>query len=76
MMVGLLNDSEESWAKGGGHNDATGPSDAAIEAQIALRQQARANRDFAAADAIRDALAKDGVILLDGADGTSWERQS
>ena len=75
-MVGLLNDSEESWAKGEGHNDASGPSDAAIEAQIALRQQARANRDFAAADAIRDALAKDGIILLDGADGTSWERQS
>ncbi len=45
-----------------------------IEALIEMRNQARANRDFQEADAIRDRLAEKGVRLLDGAGGTSWER--
>ena len=45
-----------------------------IETQIAQRQQARANRDFARADEIRDKLADQGIRLLDGPDGTSWEQ--
>ena len=49
-------------------------SDEEIEAQIALRAEARQNRDFATADKIRDQLLGQGVRLLDGQQGTGWER--
>ncbi|HER1611050.1 cysteinyl-tRNA synthetase [Streptococcus pyogenes] len=45
-----------------------------IEALIAKRQEARANRDFAIADAIRDQLASQGIKLLDTKDGVRWLR--
>ncbi|HEP3516100.1 TPA: cysteine--tRNA ligase [Streptococcus pyogenes] len=45
-----------------------------IEALIAKRQEARANRDFAIADAIRDQLAAQGIKLLDTKDGVRWLR--
>ncbi|AKJ93230.1 TPA: cysteine--tRNA ligase [Streptococcus pyogenes] len=45
-----------------------------IEALIAKRQEARANRDFAIADAIRDQLAAQGFKLLDTKDGVRWLR--
>nr|WP_239548945.1 cysteine--tRNA ligase [Streptococcus loxodontisalivarius] len=48
--------------------------DSDIEALIAERQEARANRDFAKADAIRDELAAQGIKLLDTKDGVRWTR--
>ena len=45
----------------------------AIEALIAERQQARKERNFARADQIRDDLAAQGVLLLDGPEGTGWK---
>ncbi|HEQ9421418.1 TPA: cysteine--tRNA ligase [Streptococcus pyogenes] len=48
--------------------------DADIEALIAKRQEARTNRDFATADAIRDQLAAQGIKLLDTKDGVRWTR--
>ncbi|VGV17209.1 cysteinyl-tRNA synthetase [Streptococcus pyogenes] len=45
-----------------------------IEALIAKRQEARANRDFVIADAIRDQLAAQGIKLLDTKDGVRWLR--
>ncbi|MGB5812910.1 MAG: cysteine--tRNA ligase [Polyangiales bacterium] len=45
---------------------------ATIEAQIAARTAARQNKDFAEADRVRDALAAQGVELLDSAEGTGW----
>ena len=46
--------------------------DGEIEALIAERQEARANRDFATADRIRDELAAQGIKLLDTKDGVRW----
>ena len=48
--------------------------DGEIEALIAERQEARANRDFATADRIRDQLATQGIKLLDTKDGVRWTR--
>jgi len=45
-----------------------------IEALIRERQEARANRDFATADRIRDELAAQGIKLLDTKDGVRWTR--
>jgi cysteinyl-tRNA synthetase len=45
---------------------------ASVEARIAERRQARADKDFAKADAVRKELEALGVELLDGATGTAW----
>lgn len=39
---------------------------------IQLRADARAKRDFAVSDAVRDGLAKVGITLQDGKNGTTW----
>lgn len=46
--------------------------DALVQAMIAQRAQARADKDWAAADRIRDAIAAAGIALEDTADGTHW----
>ena len=52
---------------------ASGLQPEAIEALIVERRQARQNRDFARADAIRNELAAQGIELLDSATGTTWK---
>lgn len=47
---------------------------AEIEELIAKRQAARAAKDFAAADAIRDALKERGITLLDTPQGVRWKK--
>ncbi|MFO7900273.1 MAG: cysteine--tRNA ligase [Planctomycetota bacterium] len=46
-----------------------------VEALIAERQKARADGDYARADAIRDQLAARGITLKDTPDGVRWERK-
>ena len=48
--------------------------DADVEAQIEARNAARANKDFAESDRIRDELLASGIVLEDTADGTIWRR--
>jgi len=48
--------------------------DARIHALVRERLEARAARDFARADQIRDALKAEGIALEDGPQGTSWRR--
>lgn len=48
--------------------------DADIEAMIEERNQARKNKDFARADAIRDELQSRGISLLDTREGVKWKR--
>ncbi len=49
--------------------------DAAIEALVEERQQARRDRDFAKSDEIRDRLAEQGIILEDTKEGVRWKRR-
>jgi len=49
--------------------------DANVEALIKERQQARANRDFARSDAIREQLVAMGITLEDTKDGVRWRRK-
>ena len=50
-------------------------SDPRIDVLVAERQAARAAKDFAASDRIRDELAAEGIDLVDTADGPSWRRR-
>ena len=50
-------------------------SDADIEAKIAARNEARKRKDFKGADAIRDELAANGILLEDSKDGVRWKRK-
>jgi len=50
-------------------------TDEAIDALVAERTQAKKQRNFARADAIRNELAAKGVILEDSKDGVRWKRK-
>lgn len=49
--------------------------DSDIEALIEERQQARANKDWATADRIRDELKAKGIILKDTPQGVTWTKE-
>ncbi|KAB1069433.1 cysteine--tRNA ligase [Tamlana haliotis] len=53
-------------------NSGTDKLSGAVDVLIKLRQEARANKDFALSDKIRDELAEVGIQLKDGKDGTSF----
>jgi len=71
QLLGLLQHAPAEWFSG--RQVDTALSEAEIESLIEARKAARARRDFAAADRIRDDLAERGIVLKDSPDGTSWE---
>lgn len=54
--------------------EGTGTDDAEIEALVKERAQARAEKNFARADEIRDQLAGMGIVMEDTKDGIKWHR--
>ena len=73
QVLGLLQQDPEDWfmwAPAG----AAEIDEAEIAALIEKRNQARADKDFAESDRIRDELAEAGVVLEDGAGTTTWRR--
>ena len=67
-----INPLDPTWGAGG----ATGGSDDVLEAlvqeRLAARATARAERDFATSDSIRDHLAAIGIIIEDTPAGARW----
>lgn len=57
-------------------NSVGGTLEEEIEALIEKRNEARKNRDFAAADKIRNELAAEGIILEDTPSGVRWSKKS
>ena len=70
-LVGLIQQDPEEWFAGIDDGELSGEE---IEALVKKREEARAARDFATADGIRDKLAAAGIQIEDGADGTRWRR--
>jgi cysteinyl-tRNA synthetase len=73
-FLGLLGQDSDAWFKWQPPKAAGGLDDAAIEALIAERADARKAKNFKRSDEIRDQLAAEGVVLEDGAGGTTWRR--
>jgi cysteinyl-tRNA synthetase len=73
-MLGLLQQNPEDWFAA--KTAQADIDEAAVEALIAERASARANKDYAAADAARDKLTAMGVAIEDTADGTIWKPAS
>ncbi|MCG7532081.1 cysteine--tRNA ligase [Psychrobium sp. MM17-31] len=69
-VLGVLQSDPVAFLQGGGEDDET----AIIEALITKRNEARASKDWAAADAARDELTAMGIVLEDSAGVTSWRR--
>ena len=70
-LLGLLQLDPDEWFSGHVEGE-LGPTE--IEILIEKRNAARAAKDFATADGIRDELAAAGVQIEDGPEGTTWRR--
>lgn len=71
-LMGLLQQDPEQWfthSRGGSDISA-----AEIEVLIAKRNQAKADKDYAGADGVREELKAMGVVLEDSREGTKWRR--
>jgi cysteinyl-tRNA synthetase len=73
QVLGLLQQDPEDWFRWAPAGAAE-INEAEIAALIEKRNQARADKDFAESDRIRDELAEAGVVLEDGAGTTTWRR--
>ena len=70
-LIGILQSDAESYLRGGAsEND----GDAEVDALVAQRNEAKANKDWGTADEIRNKLQEMGIVLEDGPSGTTWRR--
>ncbi|MDP0376195.1 cysteine--tRNA ligase [Glaesserella parasuis] len=69
-VLGLLEQDPETFLQGDANNDEV----AEIEALIKQRNEARASKNWAVADEARNKLTAMGIVLEDGANGTTWRK--
>jgi cysteinyl-tRNA synthetase len=75
-LLGLLQRDPDEFLKGRPAGaEAGGLDEAQIAERIAARAAAKARRDYPEADRIRQDLLRQGVVLEDGAGGTTWRRR-
>jgi cysteinyl-tRNA synthetase len=67
-LLGVLQQDPDAWFEGGADDDLK----AKVEALIAERIAARAAKDFAAADRIRDQLNALNIVVMDSPAGATW----
>jgi len=72
-VLGLLQDDPEAFLCGA-EGQGAAIVDSEIEQLIAQRAQAKQDKQWAAADAIREQLKQVGIVLEDSPSGTSWRR--
>jgi len=72
-ILGLLERDPAAWFAGDASDDL---DPGAIDALLEQRTRARADKDFAEADRIRDELSAMGVVIEDSPDGPQWRRAS
>jgi len=72
-VLGLLEQDPEAFLQGGAQSDDSEVAE--IEALIKQRNDARQSKDWALADQARDRLNEMGIVLEDGAQGTTWRRK-
>ena len=70
-LFGVLQDDPEHWFRASFGEQAARE----IDALVAERVTARANKDFATADKLRTVLAEHGVEVMDGPAGSTWRRK-
>jgi cysteinyl-tRNA synthetase len=71
VMTEVLGLNAVAGTDAGGSKEATA-LDVLVQAQLEARAAARAEKNWAASDAIRDTLAAAGVVVEDGPDGATW----
>ncbi len=69
-LLGLLRHEPSEWFRGAVRDD----DNVRIHQQISARDEAKRNKDYALADAIRNELLAEGVVLEDTAQGVRWKR--
>lgn len=72
-MAGVLGIDPGVWDDGASISDGTHRAlDTLVQAELARRAEARAKKDWAVADDVRDRLAAAGIEVTDTADGAQW----
>ena len=71
-MAHVLGFDPLEWEDGAQASGADAALDALVHAELERRTQARADKDFATADAVRDRLAAAGITITDTPDGPTW----
>jgi cysteinyl-tRNA synthetase len=71
-MTGVLGIDPVHWRGGDATSDLTSVVDALVQVALEQRTAARARKDFAAADAVRDSLDAAGVVVEDTPAGPRW----
>lgn len=74
QLLGLVQDAPEAWLTAGSGEQAGDVDAAEVDAMIDARDAARAAKDWAGADRLRDALTEMGIVLEDGSGSTRWRR--
>ena len=71
QVLGILSKTPMEWEQGGDADE-----NARIDALVQARIDARANKNWAEADRIRDELKAEGIEIMDSAGGATWRRSN